>query len=66
MSVKVRNSTDIYYSLSNATSEFLYNSIYSIVVAGDTIRVVYGGGTDSTPVYENPNYYYNGFNGFRI
>ena len=37
-----------------------------IVVAGDTVQVVYRGGTDTTPVYESSTYYYNGFTGFRI
>ena len=33
---------------------------------GDMVQVVYRDGTDTTPLWENTTWYWNGFTGFRI
>ena len=33
---------------------------------GDTVRVVYTAGQDTTPLFENASWYLDGFTGFRI
>ena len=42
------------------------NIMDCIVVAGDTVQIVYRDGTNTSPVYASSTYYYNGFTGFRI
>ena len=34
--------------------------------AGDTVQVVYPSGSDTTPLNESTEYYFNGFSGFKI
>ena len=40
------------------------NALFHFI--GDEVQVVYRDGSDTTPVYENPSIYWNGFTGFRI
>ena len=37
-----------------------------LFLTGDTVRVVYRRGYDTTPLFADTSYYYNGFTGFKI
>ena len=46
--------------------KLFFQIIHVLLLAGDTVQVVYRAGSDTTPVWATTTYYVDGFTGFRI